>query len=31
MRIGSAVQYDRYGDFDVVELVPQERPDAGPG
>lgn len=31
MRIGSAVQYDRYGDFDVVELVPQERPEPGPG
>jgi len=31
MRIGSAVQYDRYGDFDVVELVPQERPTAGAG
>ena len=30
MRIGSAVQYDRYGGFDVVELVPQERPDPGP-
>lgn len=31
MRIGNAVQYDRYGGFDVVQLVPQERPDAGPG
>ncbi|GAA3336729.1 NADP-dependent oxidoreductase [Curtobacterium pusillum] len=31
MRIGSAVQYDRYGGFDVVELVPQERPEPGPG
>jgi NADPH:quinone reductase-like Zn-dependent oxidoreductase len=31
MRIGSAVQYDRYGGFDVVEVVPQERPDPGPG
>jgi len=30
MRIGSAVQYDRYGGFDVVELVPQERPEPGP-
>lgn len=31
MRHGNAVQYDRYGGFDVVQLVPQERPDAGPG
>lgn len=31
MRLGNAVQYDRYGGFDVVQLVPQERPDAGPG
>ena len=31
MRIGSAVQYDRYGGFDVVDLVPQERPEPGPG
>ncbi|MBT2503546.1 NADP-dependent oxidoreductase [Curtobacterium sp. ISL-83] len=31
MRIGNAVQYDHYGSFDVVELVPQERPQAGPG
>ncbi|OII01958.1 hypothetical protein BIU89_04035 [Curtobacterium sp. MCBA15_005] len=25
------MQYDRYGDFDVVELVPQQKPEAGPG
>lgn len=31
MRIGKAVQYDRYGDFDVVELVDQEQPSPGPG
>ncbi|MDN4649168.1 NADP-dependent oxidoreductase [Curtobacterium sp. PsM8] len=31
MRTGSAVQYERYGDFDVVEVVPQERPTPGPG
>jgi len=31
MRKGKAVQYDRYGDFDVVELVDQERPEPGPG
>lgn len=31
MRIGSAVRYDRYGGFDVVDLVPQERPEPGPG
>ncbi len=31
MRVGSAVQYDRYGGFDVVDLVPQERPEPGPG
>ncbi|MEG8035569.1 hypothetical protein QP157_09610 [Sphingomonas sp. LR61] len=31
MRNGKAVQYDRYGDFSVVELVPQEKPTAGPG
>lgn len=31
MRHGNAVQYDRYGGFDVVQLVPQERPDTGPG
>ncbi|WFR66823.1 NADP-dependent oxidoreductase [Curtobacterium flaccumfaciens] len=31
MRIGKAVQYDRYGDFDVVELVDQEHPEPGPG
>uniref|UniRef100_A0A942YE50 NADP-dependent oxidoreductase n=1 Tax=Neobacillus citreus TaxID=2833578 RepID=A0A942YE50_9BACI len=30
MRIGSAVQYDRYGGFDVVDVVPQERPEPGP-
>jgi NADPH:quinone reductase-like Zn-dependent oxidoreductase len=30
MRTGSAVEYDRYGDFDVVEVVPQERPAPGP-
>lgn len=30
MRTGSAVQYDRYGGFDVVELVDQERPTPGP-
>jgi NADPH:quinone reductase-like Zn-dependent oxidoreductase len=29
MRIGNAVQYDRYGGFDVVHIVPQERPDPG--
>ncbi|MFS0731266.1 NADP-dependent oxidoreductase [Curtobacterium sp. 1P10AnD] len=31
MRHGNAVQYDRYGGFDVVEIVPQERPEPGPG
>jgi NADPH:quinone reductase-like Zn-dependent oxidoreductase len=31
MRRGSAVQYDRYGGFDVVEVVEQERPEPGPG
>lgn len=31
MRNGKAVQYDRYGDFSVVELVPQDKPTAGPG
>ena len=31
MRIGSAVQFDRYGGFDVVDLVEQQRPEAGPG
>lgn len=30
MRIGSAVQYDRYGDFEVVHVVPQEQPKPGP-
>jgi NADPH:quinone reductase-like Zn-dependent oxidoreductase len=30
MRVGSAVQYDRYGGFDVVNVVPQERPEPGP-
>lgn len=31
MRHGNAVQYDRYGGFDVVQIVPQERPEPGPG
>jgi len=31
MRMGKAVQYDRYGDFDVVDLVDQEQPKPGPG
>ncbi|WP_186317677.1 NADP-dependent oxidoreductase [Curtobacterium sp. 9128] len=31
MRTGSAVQYDRYGGFDVVEVVDQQRPEPGPG
>ena len=31
MRRGKAVQYDRYGDFDVVDLVDQEQPKPGPG
>lgn len=31
MRTGSAVQYDRYGGFDVVELVTQQQPEPGPG
>ena len=31
MRTGSAVQFERYGDFDVVEVVAQERPEPGPG
>jgi NADPH:quinone reductase-like Zn-dependent oxidoreductase len=30
MRIGNAVEYDHYGDFDVVQVVPQERPEPGP-
>jgi NADPH:quinone reductase-like Zn-dependent oxidoreductase len=30
MRHGNAVQYDRYGDFDVVQLVDIERPKPGP-
>jgi NADPH:quinone reductase-like Zn-dependent oxidoreductase len=30
MRIGTAVEYDRYGGFDVVQVVPQERPEPGP-
>ncbi|WP_066521390.1 NADP-dependent oxidoreductase [Curtobacterium ammoniigenes] len=30
MRQGSAVEYDQYGDFDVVHLVPQDRPEPGP-
>lgn len=30
MRTGNAVQYARYGGFDVVEVVPQERPKPGP-
>ncbi|ARC58500.1 Quinone oxidoreductase 1 [Frondihabitans sp. 762G35] len=31
MREGRAVQYDRYGGFDVVDVVRQERPTPGPG
>ena len=31
MRTGTAVQYDRYGGFDVVHVVPQPRPEPGPG
>lgn len=31
MRHGNAVQYDRYGGFDVVQVVQQERPEPGPG
>jgi NADPH:quinone reductase-like Zn-dependent oxidoreductase len=31
MRSGSAVQYDRYGGFDVVEVVEIQRPEPGPG
>ena len=29
MRRGTAVEYDRYGGFDVVQVVPQERPAPG--
>jgi NADPH:quinone reductase-like Zn-dependent oxidoreductase len=31
MRVGRAVEYDRYGGFEVVHLVPQERPVARAG
>lgn len=31
MRTGSAVQYDRYGGFDVVQVVPLDKPAPGPG
>lgn len=31
MRTGSAVQYDRYGGFDVVQVVDQTQPKPGPG
>ena len=30
-RSGKAVRYDRFGTFDVVQIVPIERPSAAPG